>query len=508
MKRIVCSLAVLMAAIVLQAQVKISVHETRQGEVIPPEIYGQFSEHLGRCVYEGIWVGPDSDIPNENGYRTDVLEALRALKVPVLRWPGGCFADDYHWRDGIGPRESRPKMVNSNWGGTVEDNSFGTHEFMDFCELLGIEPYISGNVGSGSVEEMAKWVEYITARGGWQAELRAKNGREEPWALKYFGVGNEAWGCGGNMTPDYYADVYRRYQTYLRDFDGNRLFKVASGASDGDYNWTRVLMSRARSMMDAVSFHYYTIIDWNAKGSATVFTPAEYWEVLGKAVGVEEIIQGHVAVMDAYDPDNRVALFLDEWGTWFDVEPGSNPGHLYQQNTMRDAMVAALSLNIFHKYTERLKMANIAQLANVLQAMVLTNGGEMVLTPTYHVFRMYNVHQGATFIPVDYDPDYTFTAQGRPVPTLSITASKAPDGKIHISIVNPSPDKEKSLELRFDTLKPELIQGEVLAAQSINSYNDFGHADRVSPKPFKNVRANGKTLIVRVPAASIVVLEL
>ena len=508
MKRIISALGLLSITVLLQAQVKVIVHESTPGAVIPPEIYGQFSEHLGRCIYEGIWVGPDSDIPNVDGYRVDVMEALRALKIPVLRWPGGCFADDYHWRDGIGPRESRPKMVNSNWGGTVEDNSFGTHEFMDFCERLGIEPYLSGNVGSGSVEEMAKWVEYITAEGGYQAELRAKNGRKEPWKLKYFGVGNEAWGCGGNMTAEYYSDVYKRYQTYLRDFDGNQLYKIASGANGDDYNWTRVLMANARTSMQAVSFHYYTVVDWNAKGSATNFTPGEYYEVLGKAVEVENLLRGHIAVMDAYDPEKRVALLLDEWGTWFDVEPGYNPGHLYQQNTMRDAMVAALSLNIFHKYTDRLKMANIAQLANVLQAMVLTRDSEMVLTPTYHVFRMFNVHQGAEYIPLDYNTEYIFSPMGRPLPALSVSASKSADGKIHVSIVNPSLDNSQNVDLTFDEKVNGKGTAEILSAPAINSYNDFDHADTVAPQPFKVFRIQKNVVNVRIPPASIVVLEL
>ena len=508
MKKIVCLAGLLASTLLLQAQVKVAVHEQQPGAVIPAEIYGQFSEHLGRCIYEGIWVGPDSPIPNEDGYRADVMAALRALKVPVLRWPGGCFADDYHWRDGIGPRESRPKMVNSNWGGTVEDNSFGTHEFMNFCEKMGIQPYLSGNVGSGTVEEMAKWVEYITAKAGYQAELRAQNGRKEPWKLKYFGVGNETWGCGGNMTPEYYSDVYERYQTFIRDFDGNRIFKIASGANNDDYNWTRVLMNRARWDMDAVSFHYYTVVDWNHKGSATQFTPAEYYEVLGKAVQVEDLIQNHIAVMDAYDPQKKVALLLDEWGTWFDVEPGTNPGHLYQQNTMRDAMVAALSLNIFHKYTERLKMANIAQLANVLQAMVLTKEDQMVLTPTYHVFRMYNVHQNATAIPIDYEAQDLHTEGGRLYPSVSVSASRDVQGKLHVSLVNPLLDKEQTLELRFDALSPKKVNGEILSAPSIGAYNDFGKAEVVVPKAFPVAKPKGGIVKVTLPAASIVVLEM
>ena len=264
MKKITLTLlAGVLAAVCASAQVQVKIHEEAENQpVIPAEIYGQFAEHLGRCIYDGIWVGPDSDIPNINGYRKDLVEALKELKVPVLRWPGGCFADEYHWMDGIGPKENRPMMINNNWGGTVEDNSFGTHEFFNLCELLECEPYLSGNVGSGSVEELAKWVEYITAEGGTLAELRAKNGRKEPWSLKYLGVGNESWGCGGNMLPEYYSDLYRRYATYCRNYDGNVLYKVASGASDYDYNWTKVLMDRIGNQMHGVSLHYYTVKGW------------------------------------------------------------------------------------------------------------------------------------------------------------------------------------------------------------------------------------------------------
>ena len=510
MRKLFCFLAAAAASLALQAQVKVTVHENATDQpVIPAEIYGQFSEHLGRCIYEGIWVGKDSSIPNIDGYRTDVLEAFRTLKVPVLRWPGGCFADEYHWMDGIGPQENRPKLVNNNWGSTVEDNSFGTHEFLNFCEMLGIEPYISGNVGSGSVEELAKWVEYMTAENGSMAELRAKNGREKPWKVKYLGIGNETWGCGGDMTAEYYSDVYKRYALYSRNYSGNRLFKVACGASDYDYNWTRVMMKADARKMDGLSLHYYTCKGWvGSKGSATSFTPEEYYNVLAKAVEIDEVLHNHEAIMDAYDPQKRVALLLDEWGTWFDVEPGYNPGHLFQQNTMRDAMVAALSLNIFQKHTDRLKMANIAQIVNVLQAMILTKGPEMVLTPTYHVFRMFNVHQNATYVPADYRCGKVVSEDGRIMDDFSACASRDAVGALHISLANPLLDKPVTVELSFDTLKPASVSGEILCSPDIHAYNDFGKAPAVAPAPFKGAKLSGKTVKVTLPAASVVVLEL
>lgn len=510
MKKITLTLlAGVLAAVCASAQVQVKIHEEAENQpVIPAEIYGQFAEHLGRCIYDGIWVGPDSDIPNINGYRKDLVEALKELKVPVLRWPGGCFADEYHWMDGIGPKENRPMMINNNWGGTVEDNSFGTHEFFNLCELLECEPYLSGNVGSGSVEELAKWVEYITAEGGTLAELRAKNGRKEPWSLKYLGVGNESWGCGGNMLPEYYSDLYRRYATYCRNYDGNVLYKVASGASDYDYNWTKVLMDRIGDQMHGVSLHYYTVKGWEgSKGSATDFDTDWWYNMVSKAVEVEEVIENHKAIMNAYDPEGKVDLLLDEWGTWFDVEPGTNPGHLYQQNTMRDAMVAAMSLNIFHRHTDRLKMANIAQIVNVLQAMILTKGNEMVLTPTYHVFRMYNVHQNAQYVPTECNAADMVAPSGRIMPEVSVTASKDADGKLHVSIANPVVDKAQTLVLSFDDLNPKNVTGEVLAAPTIQSYNDFGKEPAVAPKPFTAFKKNGKTLTVTVPAASVVALN-
>ena len=511
MKKTLTTLIAALFGAALLAQVKVAVHETAADQpVIPKEIYGQFAEHLGRCIYDGIWVGKDSPIPNVDGYRKDLVEAIRELKVPVLRWPGGCFADEYHWKDGIGPLSERPKMINSNWGGTVEDNSFGTHEFLNFCEMLGIEPYISGNVGSGSVEELAKWVEYMTAKGGTMADLRAANGRKDPWKVKYLGVGNESWGCGGNMTPEFYSDQYRRYATYCRNYDGNRLYKVASGASDYDYNWTRVLMNNVRSNISGLSLHYYTVMNWGHKGSATDFNEDEYYDILGKAVEIEEVLHNHEAIMDLYDPNRRIDLLLDEWGTWFDVEPGTNPGHLYQQNSMRDAMVAAMSLNIFNKHTARLKMANIAQMVNVLQAMILTKGSEIVLTPTYHVFRMYNVHQDATSVPVTMPSDSLASKSGRLFPTLSVSASKS--DALHVSLANPSVDESKTVELEFDALKPAVVSGEILRGkgkgiEAVKSHNEFGGKTAVSPVPFKDFKMSGRTLKVTLPPASVVVLE-
>ncbi len=482
---------------------------SEESPIIAKEIYGQFAEHLGTCIYGGLWVGENSPIPNTNGYRTDVLNALKELKIPVLRWPGGCFADEYHWMDGIGPKENRPRMVNTNWGGTVEDNSFGTHDFFNLCEMLGCEPYLSGNVGSGTVEELAKWVEYITAEEGPMANLRRQNGREKPWKLKYLGVGNESWGCGGNFRPEYYADVYRRYQTYCRNFNGNRLYKIASGASDYDYNWTEVLMKNARNHMDGISLHYYTVTGWSGrKGSAIDFDSEDYYWTLGKCLEVKDVVKRHCDIMDKYDPKKRIGLLVDEWGTWWDEEPGTKSGHLYQQNTMRDAMVAALSLNTFHRFTDRVKMTNIAQIANVLQSMVLTKDDKMVLTPTYYLFKMYVPHQDAKLLPLNVATPMIRARDGRMVPVVDATAS-VKDGKTTISLVNTDLNETAEITIDLAGISAKNISGEILTSAGINDYNDFGHPETITLKPFaKGWKQSRGKLTVTLPAKSIVTLTL
>lgn len=510
MKRLLTLLAALCVVGTLTAQpIEMRLHECATDQpMIAKELYGHFSEHLGTCIYGGLWVGEESEIPNEAGYRTDVLEALKALQVPVLRWPGGCFADEYHWRDGIGPRSERPVMVNTHWGGTVEDNSFGTHEFLNLCEKLGCEPYISGNIGSGTVEELSKWVEYMTAETGPMAKLRKENGREKPWKVKYIGVGNESWGCGGEMRPEYYSDLYRRYAVYCRNYGENRLYKIASGASDYDYRWTEVLLKQIGHRMHGLSLHYYTIRSWSDKGSATQFDAAEYYRTLGKALEIEQVLKRHIALMDSYDPEKRIGLLVDEWGTWFDEEPGTVRGHLYQQNTLRDAMVAALTFNIFHRYADRIRMANIAQVANVLQSVVLTRGAEMVLTPTYHTFYLYRPHMDAVRVPVDYATTSRRVTEHRSVPAVSATASRDKEGKVHLSVVNPELETSQELLLRFDALRPTKVTGTILTSKAITDYNDFDHTNTVRLAPFKGAKITADGILVRLPAKAIVTLEI
>ncbi|UFT99765.1 alpha-N-arabinofuranosidase [Radiobacillus kanasensis] len=476
---------------------------------INKNIYGHFAEHLGRGIYEGIWVGEDSSIPNTNGIRNDVLEALKELHIPVLRWPGGCFADEYHWKDGVGPRENRKRMVNTHWGGVVENNHFGTHEFMMLCDMLGAEPYISGNVGSGSVKEMSEWVEYMTFDGeSPMANWRIENGKKEPWKMKYFGVGNENWGCGGNMTPEYYADLYRRYQTYVRNYGDNQIYKIAGGPNVDDYNWTEVLMQKAANLMDGLSVHYYVHPGgFENKGQAVHFSEAEWDVSMQKTMYMDELITRHSTIMDKYDPDKRIGMIVDEWGAWYDVEPGTNPGFLYQQNTIRDAIIAGVHFNIFHQHNDRVQMANIAQMVNVIQAMILTEGDKMLLTPTYHVFDMYKVHQDAERVALDLHVD-TIQENGFTYPQVSASASKAQDGTLHISLCNL--DKSNSVSLDIDLLGINYSQatGSILTGSEMNTKNTFDNPDQVKPQVFTGLKIQGNSLKVDLPSKSIVVIAI
>ncbi len=489
-----------------------------KGARINAEIYGNFSEHLGRCIYGGVFVGKDSEIPNVNGMRTDVVEALKKMGLSVLRWPGGCFADEYHWMDGIGPNETRKKMYNSHWGGVVEDNSFGTHEFFELCRQIGCKPYVNGNVGSGSVREMQEWVEYMTSPAvSPMADLRRKNGQDAPWTLPYFAVGNENWGCGGNMTPEYYADEYRRYQTFVRKYGDSPIYKIACGPGTSQdnpgYEWTRVLMQKATGKMDGLSLHYYTAPgdDWRFhKGSATDFNEDMYLRTIARAYFMETLVHNHAAIMDFYDPEKRVGLIVDEWGTWYDVEPGTNPGFLYQQSTMRDAMVAGLSLNIFNKHADRVKMANIAQLINVLQAVILTEGKQLLATPTYHAFEMMKAHQDATLIASDVETP-TFEKCGIVTPVISESASVAEDGTINVTLINTASGAPAEIEMRIDGTHVKIETARILTGD-IHAKNDFDAPNQVAPVAFDAVTSEfdktGTELKLTLPPCAMIALTL
>lgn len=484
------------------------IHADEGHNTISRNIYGHFTEHLGRCVYEGIWVGEDSPIPNTRGIRNDVVAALRRLKVPVVRWPGGCFADEYHWMNGIGPRNQRPATINTHWGGVVENNQFGTHEFMDFCDQIGAAPYVCGNVGSGSVLEMMDWVEYMTSDSqSPTANLRRQNGHNDPWNLPFFGVGNESWGCGGSMTPEFYADNFRRYNTFVKDYGSNHIYRIACGANAEDYHWTEVVMKAVGDRMNGISMHYYTVPtgDWSHKGSATDFSEADWYATLRRALEMETLISRHSAIMDVYDPQKQIGLIVDEWGTWHDVEPGTNPGFLYQQNTLRDALVAAVTLNIFNRHCDRVKMANIAQLINVLQSMILTDKEKMIVTPSYHVFAMYNVHQDATFLPSELQcAEYSVGASG--IPGVSASVSRDSTGEIHLTLCNLNPNRPAEVACTLQGAAAHQLAGFVLTAADMNARNTFEQPDAVKPAPFSAFKLSEGGFTTTLPPKSVVVL--
>lgn len=485
---------------------KITLNPNRSKGTINKNIFGHFSEHLGRCIYQGLFVGEDSPIPNKNGMRTDVVEALKRIKAPVLRWPGGCFADEYHWKDGVGPKEARKRMVNTHWGGVVEDNSFGTHEFLELCEQIGCDPYINANLGSGTIREMSEWVEYVNSDGdSTVVKRRWENGRKDSWGVKYWCVGNENWGCGGNMRPEYYADEYRRYQTYCRNYGSNSIYRIACGPAGDDYNWTEVMMRTAGRYLDALSLHHYTVIgDWDHKGSATEFSSDDFYKTLCYAQSMDRIVTNHLAIIERYDPQKRVGLVVDEWGTWFDVEPGTNPGFLYQQNTMRDAMVAAITLNVFIKHCDRVVMANIAQTVNVLQSVILTEGDKIVLTPTYHVFDLYKAHQDAKEIDCFIETDMIGTEKWQ-VPRLTATASEK-GGAITLTCANLSETEDADITLDLLNKHFSQVSGRILHGRA-HDYNDFD-VQKLSVQPYTDFSVEKQNVMLHLPACSVIELSL
>ena len=487
----------------------LTIKNTSDAPTIDKNIYGHFAEHLGRCIYGGFFVGDTSKIPNTAGVRNDIIAALKELKIPNLRWPGGCFADTYHWKDGIGPQQERPTIVNKWWGGVTEDNSFGTHDFLNMCEVLGAEPYLSGNVGSGTVQELADWVQYTNFSGtSPMSDLRKKNGRTQPWKVKFWGIGNEAWGCGGNMTADYYAGEYRKYATFMSDWENTGgITRIASGSNSEDYNWTEVLMKNIPlNMLGGVGVHHYAVIDWAKKGDGTDFSENGYFHTMQSALKMEELVTKHAAIMDKYDPNKKVAMVVDEWGAWYEVEKGTNPGFLYQQNTMRDAVLAGATLNIFNNHADRVRMANLAQCVNVLQAVILTDKAKMITTPTYSVMKMYAVHQDAKLLPVSFQsPLYTF--EGKTLPAVSVSASKDKNNAIHISLVNIDAKKTNKIEIDVNDLGVKNFTGMIITSSKLQNYNSFENPNKIVPTTFKGFENKKGKLEITIPPFSVVVLE-
>ncbi len=504
--------AALLATTMVHAQttVQVAINANAPGSIISKNIYGHFSEDLGRCIYDGFWADPSTNTPKQGRISLDVVEALKKIKVPLLRWPGGCYADRYHWSDGIGEPTKRPKRINSTWGMVEEDNSFGTNEFLQLCDLIGCEPYIAGNVGSGTPQEMSDWIEYLNFNGNSTlANLRKQNGHEKPYKVAFWGVGNESWGCGGNMSPEFYSDQYRRYASFCLDYPGAPLKRIASGANADDYNWTETCMKKiGKGDMWGISMHYYTITEnWQHKGSATQFDEKAYFAAIKSCLHIEDLVNKHSAIMDKYDPEKKVSLCVDEWGIWTDVEPGTNPAFLYQQNSMRDAIIAASTLNIFNNHSDRIRLASLAQTVNVLQALILTNKEKMLLTPTYHVFDLYKVHQDATLLPVKFfSPDYAFGADK--LPAINASASKDKDGAVHISLVNADPHNAIKINASLLGLEYKNVSGQILTSAAFTDINTFDNPNNVKPAAFTGFKTGGDGLAVTLPPLSVVVLEI
>ncbi|HEY6813908.1 MAG TPA: alpha-L-arabinofuranosidase C-terminal domain-containing protein [Croceibacterium sp.] len=496
----------------------VTIQANQSGPKIDRDIFGQFAEHLGTGIYGGVWVGEDSPIPNVRGIRSDVVAALRAIRVPNVRWPGGCFADEYHWRDGIGDPAQRGVSINWNWGGAIENNAFGTHEFFDFAEQIGAEAYVSVNVGSGTIEEASDWIAYITAdqrtTGGRE---RAANGRAEPWKLKYLGIGNENWGCGGNMRPQYYADELKRYARFVRSFHPdqqaapNTMRRIAVGPSDGDTAYTEGVMEAWSKKdwswdIEGLSLHSYTVVRWPPAYESVNFGEQEYAELTGATLRMENHIRNHSAIMDKYDPEKKVALVVDEWGVWLAKLPGTQEGFLQQQNSLRDGIIAALNFNLFARHADRVRGANIAQMVNVLQALILTDGPKMLLTPTYYVHQMYLPFQDATLVPVSFDAgEYR---QGEVVlPRVDAVAARDTGGKLWLALVNLDPNRPAQIRTQVAGLRAKAASGTVLTAPAVNSVNTFEAPDTVVPRPIA-ARAQGGAISVELPAKSVVMLAI
>lgn len=511
-KTVSVTVFIIMSNIFLFAQNKIYLFPEKAKDTISKNIYGHFAEHLGHCIYGGLYVGEgNKKIPNKDGIRLDIVEALKKLKVPVLRWPGGCFADTYHWKDAIGPKDKRKPLENVAWGYVREDNSFGTHEFLNMCEMIGAEPYLAVNMGGGTVQEAVDWVHYTTHENGksYMTELRMQNGRSKPWHVKYWGIGNESWDCGGSMTVDYYVNEYKKFATLMTNYGNSEgLFRIAVGPGTEDYNWTETVMRDIPlRRFEGLSIHHYSVIDWSKKGSATQFTESEYFRTMEQAWRMEPFVSKNIEIMNKYDPKKKIALIVDEWGGWYDVEPGTNGAFLYQQSTMRDAMIAGLTLNIFNNHCDRVRMANLAQTINVLQAVILTKDEKMILTPTYHVMEMYNVHQDALMLPLMISGnDYFF--EGKKIEAVSASASKDKNGSVHISLVNIDAHNDQQITIDLGGINAKSVTGRILHSDKLQDHNTFENTEKIKPVLFNGAELKDNMLSVKLPPFSVVVLTL
>jgi alpha-N-arabinofuranosidase len=473
---------------------------------IRPAVYGQFAEHIGGVIYDGIWVGPDSKIANLDGIRRTLVEHVRRLGRVVVRWPGGCFADRYHWRDGIGPREKRPRRF-GRWREETEPNQFGTHEFLRFCRLADVEPYLAANVGTGSAEEFQEWVEYCNAPAGRTslADERVANGDRDPFGVRYWGVGNESWGCGGKFTPEDYCREYRKFTEWVPSY-GVPLYLIAAGPNSNDLDWTRRFFARwadyARAPIQGWAPHYYC----GTTGHALNFSTDQWYEMLHKANQMERLISDQWAAIGEFDKQHKIRLIVDEWGSWHPAGTEINQRHLYEQmGCLRDALVAALTLDTFNRQAEKVDMANIAQLVNNLQSLFLADGDRFVATPNFHVFEMYRPHQGARSVRIEAQaPEVTFRAGGREQRLFRVagSASRGGDRALTLTLVHTHASEPAEVAVRFRGGSAESVRRTVLTHERLNAHNTFDRPEEVTPKS-SDTDLRGATLRCVLPPASV-----
>jgi alpha-N-arabinofuranosidase len=519
-------------------EARIEILTTEPIGTIAPEIYSHFVENLGGVVYDGVWVGENSKVPHVGGIRKELVEALRKVKPGTIRWPGGCFADQYDWRDGIGPRDKRPRRTNF-WIGAGEwskgarrdgpqsfdPNEFGTVEFVRFCRLAGGQPYLAANLRSLPAQEFWRWAEYCNAPAGkvTLADQRAADGERDPLGVRFWGVGNESWGCGGNFLAEDYATEYRRYSTWVPGY-GLDMALIGSGPNGNDLNWTYQFFRKTAQggLLDNMwgwALHHYAwnvtggrITDWaKGKGDALQFDAEQYYTLLAEAAKVEPMIAAHWAVMGEFDRRHHTKIVVDEWGAWH--APGTEPYIEYvlgQQNTMRDAVLAGQTLDTFNRHAEKVGMANVAQLVNCLQSLFLAREDKFCLTPTYHVFDMYAAHQGAQAVRTEFAaPSVSYTSDSKPAALPGLSGSASRNGKrLTLTVTNPSLVETREAEIAIRGGAAQAATAVVLAAQDVHAHNSFDAPRAVEPAAPAALEAKGPLLRYRFRPASVTRLDI
>jgi alpha-N-arabinofuranosidase len=518
------------------AQVEIFLDESKG--TIAPEIYGQFTEHIGGVIYDGVWVGEQSRIPNRYGIRKELVERMNQIHVPILRWPGGCFADSYDWKDGIGPVAQRPKRTNfwevdpdaarlhGKGAQVIEPNEFGTNEFMRFCQLTKAEPYLAVNLRSQPALEFDHWVEYCNAPAGGTTlgDMRAKSGFTDPFNVRYWGVGNESWGCGGNFTPEEYASEFRRYTTWIPEF-GVDLQLIGAGPNGNDIDWTHKFFEQIvtdhpyhNPHFKGWSIHHYASDlsrgkphDWiTGKGDALKFEVVDWYEIMRECYRIEKIMSDQWAVMGQYDPEHQVKLVVDEYGPWYREGTELDPTHIFgQQVTVRDALATALTLDAFNRNCEKVSVATCAQLVNNLNALFLCHEDRFFATPNFYVFEMYAAHQGAQSLRAEFGaPDIHYDRDGKDTTFWGLNGSASRKGRtVTLTMVNPSLSSPVDTQIALRGGDATAASGVVLNASDMHAHNTFDQPEAVKSASLA-VSVSSGLLKVSIPPASVSKIEI